>query len=69
MAVMSETVQFTARIDARVMRVIKKEAARSGQSTNEKLNYLLQLGLITLAKNRKATVTAVAQVANQKGTN
>lgn len=44
------------------MRVIKKEAARSGQSTNEKLNYLLQLGLITLAKNRKATGGTVAQM-------
>lgn len=59
---MSDTVQFTARIDERVMRVIKKEAARSGQSTNEKLNYLLQLGLITLAKNRKATGGTVAQM-------
>ncbi|WP_020395369.1 hypothetical protein [Thiolinea disciformis] len=58
-----ETVQFTARIDSRVMRVIKKEAAQTGQSTNEKLNYLLQLGLITLAQKRKATVEAVAQVA------
>lgn len=69
MAVMAETVQFTARIDARVMRVVRKEAEQTHVSINEKLNQLLQLGIITLAQKRRATVDAVAQVANQKGTN
>lgn len=69
MAAMSETVQFTARIDARVMRVVRKEAEQTHVSINEKLNQLLQLGIITLAQKRRATVDAVAQVANQKGIN
>lgn len=69
MAAMSDTVQFTARIDERVMRVVRKEADRSRVSINVKINQLLQLGIITLAKNRRATVTAVAQVANHSGTN
>lgn len=66
---MSDTVQFTARIDERVMRVVRKEADRSRVSINIKINQLLQLGIITLAKNRKATATTVAQVANHSGTN
>ncbi len=56
----SETVQFTARIDSRVMRVVRKEAARSGRSINEQVNYLLQLGLIALVQKRKATGGTVA---------
>lgn len=66
---MSDTVQFTARIDERVMRVVRKEADRSRVSINVKINQLLQLGIITLAKSRRATASTVAQVANQKGTN
>lgn len=66
---MSDTVQFTARIDERVMRVVRKEADRSHVSINVKINQLLQLGIITLAKNRRATAVTVAQVANHAGTN
>ena len=55
-----DTDQFTARIDSRVMRIIKQQAKQKGRSINEELNDILRLGIITLANRRKA-----AKITNQ----
>ncbi len=64
MTVRGETTQFTARIENRLLAVLKRLAAKENVSANEKLNEVLILGMIALAQKRKAAVEAAARSHN-----
>lgn len=64
MTVRGETTQFTARIENRLLAVLKRLAAKENVSANEKLNEVLILGMIALAQKRKAAVAAAARSHN-----
>lgn len=65
MAIRGETAQFTARIEARMLNAIRKLADREGVSTNEKLNDIVELGLIALVAKRKKGVTTTTPPLSQ----
>lgn len=55
MATQGETQQFTARLELRMFRAIKRLADKEGVSINEKLNEFVELGLIAyVARKKKA---------------
>lgn len=64
MTVRGETTQFTARIENRLLAVLKRLAAKENVSANEKLNEVLILGMIALAQKRKAAAATAARSHN-----
>lgn len=65
MAIRGETAQFTARIEARMLNAIRKLAEREGVSANEKLNDIVELGLIALVAKRKKGVATTTPPLSQ----